>query len=596
MKWATRLGVMPWLRERAWEAAAGVVLAVIYLSVLWVLPKGVFWHPDEGGKFIQMVSVGWDNGVRTRIRYGAEARDPELRFYPSRCAGNRVYPGIDTGKLQFQWPVWFPLATQPFYEHWGVAGLYAIPLLCGWLTALLSATWVRPYSRPLAALTVLLVGMATPVAYYSFAFLEHTSATFLALLGLWALCRQSRRGLATACGFLALIAAAALRIEMTVFAMAAASGWLVAVVRSTSPTPVSPARAARGWLYRHETWVLAAAVAALIGVMLFLLTPRHWAALRELPHLLASTNHKREFVLDSLRYIFINARGVGATQVTPGAERIALVGLFVCLIAPFLGARRWESPLLLVALALLVELSFVITLLSQAYVARQGLFTVAPFLAVALYAVPYAWQRRDQALLCLAITGLAYLVGIFALLFTTRIGYSGDYLMGLEGPARYVLIFYPVWTALCAVALLVHRSSARPPLVRSGFTLLVIVAIAMAVTYQARGIISLDRNRQIFARWAAALPATKPLVTSEWWLAAALAPYFIEHEMYCVQSISHLGEWVAFAQAHGITQFTFAVRRGVEPPANIANGLPVVVESDTLVDGLQLTDLRLTAP
>jgi hypothetical protein len=575
---------------------AAAVLALVYLAILAALPKGVFWHPDEGGKFLQMASTSWDGGIHTHLRYGAASRDPELRYYPTRCAGSKVYPDVHDGTLQFQWPFWFPLATQPFYAAWGTTGLYVIPLLCGWLTALLSATWVRPYSRLLAASTILLVGLATPMAYYGFVFLEHTFATLLCMLGLWALCRRTRRWAATAVGFTALLAAAALRIEMMVFVVAVGTGWLVTRMSASSArTPTAATRAAT-WLYRRETWFLALAVVALTTVTLTFLTPRHWAALRELPEMLASTAHKRGFLFESLRQILINARGVGAAQVTVGAETLALVSLFACLLAPFVAGRRWEGWLLLIALALLIEVSFVITLLSYAYAARQGLFAVAPFLAIALYALPPAWHGKDPALRCLAVTGLVYFAGFLALLFTTRVGYSGDYLIGLEGAARYVLVFYPVWVPLSVIALHFYRASDRPPLVRSGVTLLILMAVGLSVTYQARGILALNTNRQVFARWSEALPTNQPLVTSEWWLGAAMARHFIQHEMYCVKPGAGLAEWVAFAQAHGIERFTFAVRRGIEPPASVAIGLPLVVESDGQIEGLQMTQLRVQPP
>jgi hypothetical protein len=191
---------------------------------------------------------------------------------------------------------------------------------------------------------------------------------------------------------------------------------------------------------------------------------------------------------------------------------------------------------------------------------------------------------------------LLYLIGALALLFITRVGYSGDYLLGLEGPARYVLIFYPIWAALSVIALRLYRESDRGTLARSGITLLALMAIATSVTYQVRGIVSLKQTRDTFARWSQALPTDMPLVTSEWWLAATVAPYFIANDMYCVPSVASLGEWVAFAQARGIPAFAFAARRSVESPANPAAGLPLTIESEKEVDGLQLVTLRLTEP
>lgn len=581
---------MHWLRIRAGEIAAAALVVGVYLAVLWVLPKHVFFHPDEGGKFLQMASTEWDRGIRTTLRYGAQSRDPELRYYPSRCAGNRVYPDISDGNLRFQWPFWFPLLVSPFYAQWGTAGLYVIPIGCGWLAALLAATWVRPYSRALAAGTVLLVGLATPVAYYSFAFLEHTLAAAVAMLGLWLLCRARYTSAATACGFVALMLAAALRVEMVIFALAAGIGWLTARIRTT---PALASSSLRTLLLRRETLVLLGALVVLSGLIVLMLPARHVEALRALPEMISDTYHKRIYVFESLRSILINARGVGAAHLTTGAEDLALAALFVCFAAPLFSKFRWEGAVLLIALALLVEVSFVITYLSQAYLARQGLFTVAPFIVLAPYALRHAWQMRDGRLLCLAVTGIAYFVGMLALLFTTRIGYSGDYLVGLEGMTRYVLVLYPVWAALSIIALHHFRESDRPAMVRSGVTLLMLMSSAMAVTYQARGIVSIEENRAIFARWFEQLPHDRPLVTSEWWLGAALAPYFIEHEMYCVDSPAHLPDWVAFAKKNGIDQFTFAVRGTHEAANRSPVGMDMHVFSHKEVDGLQLSDVRI---
>ena len=60
-------------------------------------------------------------------------------------------------------------------------GLYLLPVVCGWLIAVLSgalATWLAPGLGPAA---ILLVGLATPVWFYSVVFWEHTLATLFGL-------------------------------------------------------------------------------------------------------------------------------------------------------------------------------------------------------------------------------------------------------------------------------------------------------------------------------------------------------------------------------------------------------------------------------
>ena len=58
--------------------AAAVLVLAIYAAALWVMPKGGFYSPDEGAKFIQLNSIDWHDGLRYDIAYGG--RDIDLHI------------------------------------------------------------------------------------------------------------------------------------------------------------------------------------------------------------------------------------------------------------------------------------------------------------------------------------------------------------------------------------------------------------------------------------------------------------------------------------------------------------------------------------
>jgi hypothetical protein len=303
-----------------------------------------------------------------------------------------------------------------------------------------------------------------------------------------------------------------------------------------------------------------------VGAIYLSLTPRHLERFAILPEMLAETWEKRPYIISSLRYLLVSGGGREAARVTTGGDLITLIALIGCMLAPFLRPRRLEAGVLLLGLAIVAEFSLILVIASTAYAARQGVLTIAPHLVVALYALAQAWRTRNRTLLHPAIIGILSFVFMIAVIFTTRIGYDGDYLIGLEGAARYFLPLYPLWTALTVVAVVAYRGSERPPLLRSGVSLIVAFMAILAIAYQARGLLALAENRRQILAWQEALPDQTPVVTNLWWLAALVAPYFTQHEMYCVSSPEQMVNWAALAQAHDVTEFTYAAREAAEVP------------------------------
>jgi hypothetical protein len=150
--------------------------ALVFIYLVWIAtrPQGVFWSMDEGGKFIYLQNViqTWHPGGA--LVYPGRSIDSALKFVPL------YYFARVNDQIYSWWPVGFPLLTLIPYQLLGWLGLFLIPAISGSLTSLFAGLSVRvllPQSRWLPLAAVILVGLATPVAFYSTMYWEHTSAT-----------------------------------------------------------------------------------------------------------------------------------------------------------------------------------------------------------------------------------------------------------------------------------------------------------------------------------------------------------------------------------------------------------------------------------
>jgi|GEM_PF-5661037 len=191
------------------------MLALIYtLLVYVVLPRQVFFCSDEGEKMIVVASsVRSGDWWRVRFEY------PGLRLDPDGEAFLSSWMRMVNGQ-----PVPFHLSTMnfwnaPLYALWGIDGLYVLPLLSGlgiiWLTYRLAR--LMAISQPWVV--VPLVGLCTPVLFYSLTTWDHMPVVFYVMGAICLLARQAWRtcywqmGLAGVCIGLAVWT----RIEMYLF-------------------------------------------------------------------------------------------------------------------------------------------------------------------------------------------------------------------------------------------------------------------------------------------------------------------------------------------------------------------------------------------
>jgi len=165
-------------KHRSFLAFACVTAIYLVLAFL-VLPREAFFSSDEGLKFIQLQNFlrkGWGDFT---IDYPGRELDPDLRYVPI----NNPPALIRNGMIFAVYPIFFPLLAAPLYHLFNDAGLYLIPLFSGLVTLIISGCIARLTGEK-GSSSILLLGLCTPLLFYSLLFWDHTLGTLLFSLSL----------------------------------------------------------------------------------------------------------------------------------------------------------------------------------------------------------------------------------------------------------------------------------------------------------------------------------------------------------------------------------------------------------------------------
>jgi hypothetical protein len=550
-------------------AACAVLLA--YLGILALMPKHVFWAPDEGGRFIQMQTMHWRNGLTYALPYAGQRLDPEAYFFPGGARPGQelaVFPVLHSdGDMELHWPIWFCLVARLGWELFGFPGIYMFPLLSGWLTAVLAGRLLHSFDRRLAPAAIFLVGLASPLCFYSQTFWDHTPATFLALLAAYFLVAHPQ---GRASGLLAaatlVVGAMMLRFEMLAFALAAIAA---ALFRRSSELPDGAKVAA--WRPSRRTLVILIPAAIVLGGLFFSsLAPRHSRFLTDPARIAFNAASKLLVLPQGLVGLLINSPANEGPNLPPAFEWATLIAVLAACLGVLAGGR-FESSAVVSAGALLLALSATVNLTTQDYRALHGLLPVAPWAVLAIVALPNAWRSADVRLRTLTVLTLSYLLFGLAANFLVYTSPEGVPSNTLEWGPRYLLTAYPL---LAVLALWGIRARLLAPPRLAWQRLVVVLAaglIFVGVRQEVRGLLMLHDNRELIARWDSALRGNGPIVTNLWWLPTAVAPLFVSNEMYFVASPADLSDWLERAARHGVRHFTFATST---KPTNV--GTPTV--------------------
>jgi hypothetical protein len=171
---------------------AFAAVALAYAATLWLMPLNGVWIVDEGCRVIQ--AEGFiRNGYRdVSIPWPGQAFDPDLSLNPIPPPMGIVRDGKIVGVYSHA----FTAASAPLRSLLGPIGLYVLPFLAGLL--LLPAVWLLAEGlgapRSARSLSVLLVGLGTPVWFYSMTVWEHVPAVCLTTWAVVFLWRHLRYG------------------------------------------------------------------------------------------------------------------------------------------------------------------------------------------------------------------------------------------------------------------------------------------------------------------------------------------------------------------------------------------------------------------
>jgi 4-amino-4-deoxy-L-arabinose transferase-like glycosyltransferase len=520
---------------------ASLTIGLLLVVFRAVLPTGVFWISDAGNKFIEVQNFVAGQYRHIAVAYTGATIDPGFRWFPS---GGGHFLRLGTRFFSIV-PFQFPLINAPLYSAFGAAGLTIIPLAAGIGILLLVPTLTRRLDARLsAAVAVFLVALATPIAFYSLDFWEHTAATFFATLAVLILLRNvsprfgppSQELSITIGGGQAFLAGVtvglsiALREEGYVF--------LLAIIGAMAS--------------RRRLRPIAAFIAgtAIVVAPLLVAQQRIYGSFLGL-HLLSHTG--TETLASRLLRIAHNYAYFlfQMHERPPVATLLALPAV----VAIILGSSRKATPVarlagvasLLVAsaIALLAALSDRDPILNTIW--TQGLLLFIPLLSFFLVNWRNLAARRDATGLLSRIV-ILYTLAMPLLL---RANWTGI----VWGP-RYFITVLPLATILSMLAANELREAAggAPRLA----ILLTTAAIAVSVAFEAHGF-SLLHRKLVATAGLARLLRSEPsvLVTDVFWLPEEMAQLFFEKNILMPPNGPELAAALEALRAHGVTEFSY---------------------------------------
>ena len=181
------------LRERhIVRGSLGLALLLYLLLIAVVLPPDAFFDSDPGVKFLQVRNLVAHRWQGLWVDDPGEALDPSHTFSPFNTSF--FYRDGESGQVYGVYSVPFVVLSSFFYSLLGFRGLYLLPALATLGTMVVTYRLSRRIAPRTAPLALLLVGVLSPLLFYSVDFWEHTSAVFLTTLGLWWFVEAQIRG------------------------------------------------------------------------------------------------------------------------------------------------------------------------------------------------------------------------------------------------------------------------------------------------------------------------------------------------------------------------------------------------------------------
>ena len=202
------------MRERLELVGVFLLVAAALIAAWAAMPHETFFTGDSTIKLLQVENLLANHYRSVALRYNGSDIDPDSRISPFTL-GPSVY--VKDGRSYALFPVAFAFLTSLFYAAMGYAGLYVLPLGSGLLCVLLAYGIARRFvPHRVALLAAGACVLATPMAFYSLTFWEHTPVVCLFLAAVWLLLRCEGRTVQAAASGVLLGCGVWVRSEMLV--------------------------------------------------------------------------------------------------------------------------------------------------------------------------------------------------------------------------------------------------------------------------------------------------------------------------------------------------------------------------------------------
>lgn len=444
-------------------------LFLVYLFIASIRPEGYFWTIDEGGKYVYLQNTLITKDPAAHLLYPGRANDPDAQFVP-------LYFRVTKGDQFFMWwTIGFPLLTIPFYKIFGWLGLFIIPALTGAVTAWLSGQIVRllsPKPHWLAYLSATVVGLSTPVTFYSAMFWEHTIAVAFGIASIYFLLLSEKKRnknlivIAAAFGSVSIF----FRTEIAVFFLGAGIVFLILRFKSGLIYACTAILASVPWMAFN--WIFTGHPINVQFNNVVGATPAFIQSfgLKTIPYFLFNTDKYWAYVFDR------NSLIIGTV----------LIGLAV--IIPFIRSLKWlVLPVYFGLLFIFGQVLFSPT----DYRSIHGFWLAAPHV---MFGVWYFVKRQKEinALLAWMMVGGSV---TFAVIYILKAWNAAG---GLQFGPRYLLIFYPLLVILSVVGLAGKFKDESPSFRMSVASSYLIFSI-LGIGLQVRGIVSEIRFLNLLA-------------------------------------------------------------------------------------------------
>jgi hypothetical protein len=540
------------------------LVAVVYGLILIGLPAGVSWSPDEGGKIIQLLSIHWEGGPAYDLPYPGRSLDPHLRFLP------HLFILVEGQKLYSWWPLWFPLLTRPFYTLLGPIGLYVLPAAAGLMASWMAYRLVRRKSPSLAPLAIPVVGLATPIAFYSVTYWEHTLAVASGLTALLLLEQDGKhRTWSRLTAGLTLSLAVTLRLEMLILLAAVLSALVWRALsewrrprlkgvpapndrRRGATVPDKPSRTGGREIGRILIVLVGFGIGlcAPVGFNLTMEGSVLGRRYQDQPARQAPTvlGYARAAGLDVLPAFLVGSSAHQGPDLPGGLRWGAALLSTACLFLPW-WPSRWPTIIRRVLYTSLLAVSVVIVAWQGDYRSFQGMI-IAPHLVFAAWGLRTTTKGKSLALRLVGATTVSYLA--LFLVASATFGWRGA--GGLQWGPRYALLLFPLSVVLSLDGLARMRASCLVDHEKQFLTACYAFLLLPALLFQLRGMVNLASDKSQLATWEESLSNLPQdhLVTDLPWLPTSLPLRYETTAWFLVEDAQGLEDWLGLAEKDGV--------------------------------------------